>query len=456
MRLVAVSIVKNEADIIESFVRHTLAWVDHHLVFDHDSTDGTREILCALQREGLPLTLFTDDAPGHLQQARSNHLTRLAASTHGGDWVLPLDADEILTGPDRTALAQCLARAGDDRPVSLPLLNYYPTAGDDPAMLNPVQRLQHCQAQPSVTRKVFIPRPLALDQTLATGKGSHALYRGAELLPDRPLPPDYELAHLALRSPQHQVLRVVRAELQRLSRGHAAAGLDVHYRLGYQLLAENPELFLATICGPASALRFQPIDYRGGPLRYTSAQDWSRVARALLPYLDQLATSHGRLADASGFDIAAPAETGFSIREFTADSLAPSAAGPAPAFSGFTAREGWGPREGPVPEAFLPPFHWGYAPATMLTVSSPAGHPARLLAEILTYSENQTVTLELNGTPVLQHAFGRVNQKETISLPLPLRRGDNELVLRYGTSLRTAHDPRSLAVIFLSLQLLPS
>jgi len=48
MRLVAVSIVKNEADIIEPFVRHTLAWVDHHLVFDHDSTDGTREILGAL------------------------------------------------------------------------------------------------------------------------------------------------------------------------------------------------------------------------------------------------------------------------------------------------------------------------------------------------------------------------------------------------------------------------
>jgi hypothetical protein len=42
MRLVAVSVVKNEADIIEAFVRHTRAWVDHHLIFDHDSTDGTR------------------------------------------------------------------------------------------------------------------------------------------------------------------------------------------------------------------------------------------------------------------------------------------------------------------------------------------------------------------------------------------------------------------------------
>ena len=79
MRLVAVSIVKNEADIIEAFVRHTHAWVDHHLVFDHDSTDGTREILQALRAEGLPLELFTDDAIGKLQQYRSNHLSRLAA-----------------------------------------------------------------------------------------------------------------------------------------------------------------------------------------------------------------------------------------------------------------------------------------------------------------------------------------------------------------------------------------
>src|SRR5882724_5337441 len=110
MRLVAVSIVKNEADIIEPFVRHTLAWVDHHLVFDHDSTDGTREILGALQREGLPVTLYTDDALGNLQQARSNFLTRLAAQQYSADWIMPLDADEILAGPGgRATLERILA-----------------------------------------------------------------------------------------------------------------------------------------------------------------------------------------------------------------------------------------------------------------------------------------------------------------------------------------------------------
>ena len=146
MRLVAVSIVKNEADIIEPFVRHTLAWVDHHLVFDHDSTDGTREILGALQREGLPLTLFTDDALGNLQQARSNFLTRLAAQQYSADWVLPLDADEILAGPGgRAALEKTLAGFSPTRPASLPLLNYFSTAGDEALTGNPILRVRHCE-----------------------------------------------------------------------------------------------------------------------------------------------------------------------------------------------------------------------------------------------------------------------------------------------------------------------
>lgn len=454
MRLVAVSIVKNEADIIEPFVRHSLAWVDHHLIFDHDSTDGTREILRALQHEGLPITLFRDDAPGHLQQARSNHLTRLAAQAHGADWVLPLDADEILVGPGRPALEQSLGAPDGEQPASLPLLDYCPTNGDEAAVVNPVTRLRHCQARTSRTRKIFIPRRLASDPGLMAGKGSHALYRGAEVLPDRPLPADYHLAHLALRSSQHQVLRVVRAELQRQSRGRAAAGLDLHYRLGYQLLAENPELFFATVCGPAAGLRLHPIHYRGGPLKYTASQDWSRVARALLPYLDQLAASHGRLADITGFDIAAPHGTETAIREIPLTSPPPPVTvAPGAAFNGFTALEGWGHAEGPVPEAFLPPFHWGYAPVTRLAAEVATAQPAMLSAEMLTYCEAQTVSVELNGVPLARHAFTRTNQKDRLSVPLTLRAGRNELTLRYERALVTDHDPRRLAVIFLSLRI---
>ena len=454
MRLVAVSIVKNEADIIEAFVRHTLAWVDHHLIFDHDSTDGTREILAHLQKEGLALTLFSDDAPGHLQQFRSNHLTRLAAQDHGADWVVLLDGDEILCGPERSLLEKCLGDLGPNRSASLPLLDYLTTTEDDPALINPVRRLRYSRPQLSSTRKILVPRPLALDAAVSAGKGGHALQRGTEILPDHPLPADFHLAHLAQRSPQHQFLRVVRAELQKQSRGRAAAGLDLHYRLGYQLLAENPALFFDTVNRPPSGLALRPIIYHGGPLKYTEAQDWERVVRGLLPYLEQLASSHGKLADQLNYDIAAPTGTGFAIRELAENELSlpgTKMKGGESAFAGFTALDGWSPAEGPVAEAFLPPFHWGYAPASHLVVHRTEAGDASLFAEILTYSDAQSVRVELNGQPLVQHNFSRINQKDSIRCPLRLNAGENQLVFHYSQCLVTAHDPRKLAVIFLSL-----
>ena len=457
MRLVAVSIVRNEADIIEAFVRHTRAWVDHHLVFDHASTDGTRQILCALRDEGLPLSLFTDGCPDNLQQSRSNFLTQVAAREHGADWILLLDADEIMAGPSRVGLQEALAALDSTRPASLPLVNYYPLANDDAAEPNPVLRLRHCQTAPPGTRKIMVPRPLALAPDVSAGKGSHALVRVTQPLPDHPLPPQYHLAHLALRSREQQVLRVVLRELQKLSGGRAQAGLDEHYRLGFQLLAENPDLFFATVCPPATGLRLLPIEYRGGPLRHgRHAAGWNRVAMTLLPYLEELATSHGRLLDAGSVTAPANPRRTPEMRLLTAEESSPRpTAGNSASFAGFVAREGWGPREGPVPEAFLPPFHWGYAPATELTVNSRGPREARFSAEALTYSEGQVVGVEVNGTVVLRHAFGRVNQKELLATSLPLRAGDNHLVLRYEKFLRTSHDPRQLAAIFLSLRLEP-
>lgn len=455
MRLVAVSIVKNEADIIEAFVRHTLAWVDHQLIFDHDSTDGTRQILGALKAEGLPISLFTDDALGNLQQFRSNYLTRLAAADYGASWVLPLDADEILSGKNRAGLEATLADFDPTRPASLLLLNYYPTKADDASVENPVLRLRHCQTSPSRTKKIMVPHALALDPEVMAGKGSHALYRNHHPLSDQPLPADYHLCHLALRSPQHQALRVVLAELQKLSRGKAHAGLDLHYRLGFQLLAENPDLFFATVCPAPTSLQLKPIQYRGGAISsHPGSSGWNRVTRALLPFLEKLAVNHGRLTDAGIDQVPSTTESEGKIRELRVAEISKSPADdPAPNFSGFTAHSGWGPPEGPVPEAFLPPFHWGYAPATDLLIQSDRDRSVRLLADALTYSEGQSIHVELNGSPVLQHVFARTNQKDTLSAGLSLQRGENRLVFHYGRHLTTEYDSRKLAVIYLSLRI---
>ena len=53
--IAAISMVRNEADVIESFVRHTLRFADRLYITDHRSEDATREILSALVSESLPI-----------------------------------------------------------------------------------------------------------------------------------------------------------------------------------------------------------------------------------------------------------------------------------------------------------------------------------------------------------------------------------------------------------------
>ena len=52
MRIVAITRVLDEADIIEAFVRHTAAYVQHHIFVDNGSIDGTVEILRRYSKTG--------------------------------------------------------------------------------------------------------------------------------------------------------------------------------------------------------------------------------------------------------------------------------------------------------------------------------------------------------------------------------------------------------------------
>jgi glycosyltransferase involved in cell wall biosynthesis len=52
MTLIAITRMKNELDIIEAFVRHHAHSFDKLIVLDDGSTDGTLDILKALQAEG--------------------------------------------------------------------------------------------------------------------------------------------------------------------------------------------------------------------------------------------------------------------------------------------------------------------------------------------------------------------------------------------------------------------
>lgn len=99
MSTFGISMVKNEIDVIGGVLRHMAGEVDHLIVADNMSTDGTRRVLDQLMTE-LSLTVVEDPEPGYYQSGKMTGLARRAAAA-GATWIVPFDADELWTAPRR-------------------------------------------------------------------------------------------------------------------------------------------------------------------------------------------------------------------------------------------------------------------------------------------------------------------------------------------------------------------
>ena len=96
MRLAATLLVRDEEEILHAHLDYHLAQgVDLFLVMDNGSVDATPEILGEYERAGA-VRVVPGAEPGQYRQGEwVTTMARLAATEHGADWVLNLDADEF-------------------------------------------------------------------------------------------------------------------------------------------------------------------------------------------------------------------------------------------------------------------------------------------------------------------------------------------------------------------------
>lgn len=119
MILWGVSMVRNEADIVEAFVRHNLSiFFDGLLVIDHGSADTTLDVLNALCRERVPLVVMKNEAVGYMQQAVMTQAVRHVFANTRADFVFPLDADEFRKVMSRAELERALSRHSPLTPMA--------------------------------------------------------------------------------------------------------------------------------------------------------------------------------------------------------------------------------------------------------------------------------------------------------------------------------------------------
>jgi hypothetical protein len=232
--------VRNEADIIETFVRYHCEIVDAMRIVDHASIDGTSDILEGLRREGLPLHLTTKRGVAHDQSIVVTRAAKNAASVHGADLVVPLDADEFLISPGTSAVRSAVEGLAvtRDRYFRAPWLTYVPTAADTAEERNVLKRIQRRRKlEPRQYWKAIIPGRLMRRRSAVVSFGSHELKKYGWIWHRRHpcvAAPGLGIAHFPVRSSEQLVRKVLLGWPSHLARADKKGGENNHWEALYQ------------------------------------------------------------------------------------------------------------------------------------------------------------------------------------------------------------------------------
>jgi glycosyltransferase involved in cell wall biosynthesis len=233
MRLGAVMMVRNEADIIEASIRHNLRLLDHLLVIDHCSDDGTATIVRALIEEGLPVSLVTDNSLAFRQGLRSTEGARWLFDHENADWVFPLDADELLKSPSRDTLEWGLGHASEGMHLRVRLQTYVADEYHDAAPFSVGRFRRRLAIETHTQLRIAIRRSFLGHDTQVVTDGNHLVVDTAH--PGRD--PGYPalsadivvIAHFPIRSARQVTNKTILGWLAH-SLMHGPEGTAFHWR----------------------------------------------------------------------------------------------------------------------------------------------------------------------------------------------------------------------------------
>lgn len=220
----AVMLVKDEADIIETTIRHLLWHVDEILVADNMSSDGTSAILARLTDETSGRVIITTDTEVGYYQDRKTTALAMEALARGHRWVIPVDSDEIWQHNDtEVAIRDHLAGVSPDVGIfTVPVFNHICTDEDDSYQDNPVWRIKWRQRKPGMQKIITRLRP-----DLYIEMGNHSARTNGKVLT---VPGPFNVRHFSWRSEEQFLRKIVNGRA-----AYAATNLSPMYGVGWRV-----------------------------------------------------------------------------------------------------------------------------------------------------------------------------------------------------------------------------
>lgn len=247
-RLFAFAKVKNDGDIIESFCRYYMHFLDGMLICDDNSEDATTDIIESLVCEGLNITLIhRRDYPRNIRNPDLqffNQMISMIFDKYNADIVLPLDADEFLYSVDGRS-PRCVLETMDERIVLKvkrrnAIFNVTP---DDSTVFLPDYFFEYIDEKCDINGHVIITRYLYEKLGGQIGLGKHCVVFPSiesfqppvELVSDQ-----LYFAHYSITGPLQYTLKIVAGWL--VFQLFNIPGAANHWRNTYEIIKKQGTL----------------------------------------------------------------------------------------------------------------------------------------------------------------------------------------------------------------------
>jgi FkbM family methyltransferase len=268
MLLIGVAMVKNESDIIESFIRYNSRFLDHLFVIDNGSTDATAEILRRLADEWPGLKWKKEASPGHQQGRIITTAIRDVCAWLKFDFAFCLDADEFIVCRDRAQLERELGTLPAQTLGLMPWKTYVPTPADDWSVIDPLRRIVNRRERELTQNfKAVVPFDVASDADFRVHAGSHRVsIAGGKAAAHKNLE-NVALAHIPLRSIEQMTSKVLLGEWALSAKTSRAPGEGWHWKWLAGKVVEKMPLSLDDLRDAAAAYAAPgPVPLRRDPI----------------------------------------------------------------------------------------------------------------------------------------------------------------------------------------------
>jgi Methyltransferase domain/Glycosyl transferase family 2 len=225
LKIHAITMIRNEADIILPFLNQAAALFDKLVIVDVQSTDGTLETIRSFCEFWPSIDLYSSDAQEKYQAVMMNTLAAKAFS-HGADWVFLLDGDEFINVNGKEEFQNYL-RAFPYDVMAMPWVNLVPSRYGRFDSFDISQDF-YWSGRVSSFRKIAISHLYAAtNPTFYIHEGNHHVSRELnEGLEDENL--GLTLLHLPVRSAERLKYRISNAQRLTLSKHNRLKGEGIH------------------------------------------------------------------------------------------------------------------------------------------------------------------------------------------------------------------------------------